>query len=122
MRRERALKIMLAVVGVLFCASSYPMVVFSQKDPALAMMMSVYTTLGVFLLLAARRPSEHRSLIGFTAWSSLAHASLMTYQAFRHYIRGQELIGVALFALIGVLLLALAPAKREQHRVSAAAA
>jgi hypothetical protein len=122
MRRERALKITLVVVGVLFCAASYPMVLFAQKEPALAMMMSVYTTLGVFLLLAARKPAEHRSLIGFTAWSSLVHASLMTYQAYRHYIMRQELIGVALFALIGVLLLALAPAKREQDRVSAAAA
>jgi hypothetical protein len=47
------------------------------------MMMSLYATLGVFLLLAARNPSEHRSLIAFTAWSSFAHAALM---ADRHFL------------------------------------
>jgi hypothetical protein len=38
------------------------------------MMFSVYVTLGIFLLLAVRNPSASRSLIAFTAWSSLAHA------------------------------------------------
>ncbi|MCK5484357.1 MAG: hypothetical protein KAJ13_11655, partial [Gemmatimonadetes bacterium] len=35
------------------------------------MIMGVYATLGVFLILAAREPARHRSLILFTAWSSL---------------------------------------------------
>ena len=48
-----------------------------KQDPALAMMMSLYATLGVFLLLASRNPSAHRSLIAFTAWSSFAHATVM---------------------------------------------
>jgi hypothetical protein len=55
-----------------------------KQDPALAMMMSLYATLGVFLLLAARNPFEHRSLIAFTAWSSFAHAALMAVQEFRN--------------------------------------
>jgi hypothetical protein len=40
---------------------------FGKQDPALAMMMSFYVTLGIFLLLAARNLSANRSLIAFTA-------------------------------------------------------
>jgi hypothetical protein len=50
---------------------------FVKQAPALAMMLSVYVTLGIFLLLAARNPSANRSLIAFTAWSSFARAALM---------------------------------------------
>jgi len=63
MRRERALKVVLVLVGLLFSAAVYPLMMMVKQDPALAMMMSLYATLGVFLLLAARNPSEHRSLI-----------------------------------------------------------
>ncbi len=111
MKRERALKFVLIIVGLLFLASVYPLIVFIRQEPALAMMLSLYVTLGVFLILAARNPSEHRSLIAFTAWSSLAHAALMGFQAGCHMIRRGELIGVALLAIIGVVLIALAPPK-----------
>lgn len=46
MRRERALKI-LVVVGLLFTAMVYPLVLFVKQEPALAMMMSLYVTLGL---------------------------------------------------------------------------
>lgn len=36
MRREKALKVVLGVVGLLFLASGYPMVMFVRRDPALA--------------------------------------------------------------------------------------
>jgi uncharacterized protein DUF6632 len=75
------------------------------------MTLSLYVTLGIFLLLAARDPSANRSLIAFTAWSSFAHASLMAVQAFRNFIARGELLGVALFAVIGVTLIVLAPSK-----------
>ena len=54
MRQERALKVVLVVVGVIFCALAYPLIMFVKQDPALATMMSLYVTLGVFLLLASR--------------------------------------------------------------------
>ena len=92
MRRERALKIVLVLVGLLFTAAVYPLMMMVKQDPALAMMMSLYATLGVFLLLAARNPSEHRTLIAFTAWSSFAHASLMAVQAFLNLIPRRELV------------------------------
>lgn len=74
MGRESALKIVLIVLGLLFVALVYPMLVFYKENPALAMMLSVYATLGVFLLLASPNPPANRSLIAFTAWSSFVHA------------------------------------------------
>ena len=70
MRRERALKVLLVSLGLLFCAGIYPLILMAKQDPALAMMMSLYVTLGIFLLIASRNPFAHRSLIAFAAWSS----------------------------------------------------
>jgi len=111
MGRELALKVVLVVVGVIFCALVYPMTIFVRQEPAMAMMFSVYVTLGIFLLLAARDPAANLSLIGFTAWSSLAHAAFMGMQAFRNMVAREELWGVAALAIIGVSLLLLAPRK-----------
>ena len=122
MKRERALKIVLVVVGVLFCAALYPLVLMVKQDPALAMMMSLYATLGVFLLLASRNPSAHCSLIAFAAWSSFAHAAVMSFQALLNMIARRELIGSAVFAVIGIALVALAPAKKSVERASAVVA
>ena len=113
MKRERALKIVLVVLGLLFCAGVYPLVLMAKEEPALAMMMSLYVTLGIFLLLAARNPSANRSLIGFTAWSSFAHAAVMAAQGSLHWIARRELIGSAVFILIGIALIALAPTKHS---------
>jgi len=110
MTRELILKIALGVVGILFVAAAYPMIVFVRQEPALSMMLSLYFTLGIFLLIAIRNPGAHRSLIAFTAWSSLAHAALMGTQAFCNIIARGELIGVAVLIVIGIVLIALAPA------------
>jgi hypothetical protein len=120
MNRERALKVVLVVVGVIFCGLAYPLTMFVKQEPALAMMMSLYVTLGIFLLLAARNPSAHRSLIAFAAWSSFAHATVMSAQAYLNFIARRELIGSAVFILIGVALIALAPSKKTVEQVSAA--
>src|ERR1700687_3628373 len=119
MSRERALKIVLVVVGLIFCGLVYPLMMFVRQEPALAMMLSVYVTLGIFLLLAARNPSANRTLIAFTALSSFAHAALMAGQAFRNLIARGELLGVAALAIIGVALIVLAPAKPSGELVSA---
>jgi hypothetical protein len=113
MNRQVALKIVLAFVGVLFLALTYPLIVFVRQDPALSMMFSLYVTLGVFLLLAIRNPFANRSLITFTAWSSFAHAALMGTQAMRNMVASGELAGVAVLIVIGVALIALAPAKQR---------
>jgi hypothetical protein len=113
------LKVVLVVVGLIFCGLIYPLTVFARQEPALAMMLSVYVTLGIFLLLAARDPSANRSLIAFTAWSSFAHASLVAVQAFLNLIARGQLIGSAVLVVIGIALIALAPAKQPVEPASA---
>jgi len=120
MRRERMLKVVLVLVGLLFSALVYPLMMFVSQEPALAMMLSLYVTLGIFLLFAVRNPSANRSLIAFTAWSSFAHAAVMGVQAFRSLIPSGELVGVAVLIIIGVALIVLAPAKPSVERLSAA--
>ena len=128
MNRERALKVVLVLVGLLFVAAIYPVVMAlwhpgPSEDTGDTMMMSLYFTLGVFLLLAARNPPAHRSLIAFTAWSSFAHAVVMSLLGF--HLPSEQIgfwIGSAILAVIGVALLALARPKRSVEQVSASAA
>ena len=128
MIRERALQVVLVLVGLLFVAAIYPVATDlwhpgPPDDTGDTMMMSLYFTLGVFLLVAARKPSAHRSLIAFAAWSSFAHAVVMTILGF--HIPSEKvgfLIGSAVLVVIGVALLALAPAKQPVEHASAAGA
>jgi hypothetical protein len=119
MNRERALRVVMVLVGLLFLALIYPLTMFFSSEAALAMMLSLYVTLGIFLLIAARNPSANRSLIAFTAWSSFAHAAVMGVQAFRNIVSRGELLGVAVLVIIGVALVALAPVKQPVERTSA---
>src|SRR5260221_7907565 len=73
MNRERALKVVLVVVGLLFSAGIYLLVESLSKpmEPELElgqMFLGVYITLGIFVLLAARNSSANRSMIAFAAW------------------------------------------------------
>jgi uncharacterized membrane protein HdeD (DUF308 family) len=127
MNRERALKVVMVLVGLLFSAGIYPMTMSlwqrNQSEDAEAMMLSLYVTLGIFLLLAARNPSANRSLIAFTAWSSFAHGAVMTVMAFQIARERRDLlIAVAVLVVIGVALIALAPAKQSVEPVLAAGA
>jgi len=108
--------------GLLFTAAAYPLVLFWRQQPSLAMMLSLYVPLGIFLLAAVRNPSAHRSLILYAAWANIAHASLMGVQAFYKVIAQRELVGSAVFIVIGIALLALAPKKQAAERASAATA
>jgi len=121
MIRDRALKVVLVVLGLVFTAAVYPVAAMHLEDQALRMMLSVYATLGIFLLLASRDPSANRSLIAFTAWSSFAHAGIMAVQVRQNLIPHSEAWGVLFFAVIGVILLALAPA-RPSHQLASIAA
>jgi hypothetical protein len=46
------------LLGLLFSALVYPLTMFVRQKPALAMMLSLYVTLGICLLLAA--PTQRR--------------------------------------------------------------
>src|SRR5215469_4700201 len=124
MLRQRALQIVLVLVGLLFSAAVLP-VVGGLRDPAHSdtgdtMMMGLYCTLGIFLLIAARNPSAHRSLIAFAAWSSFAHAVVMSTQGFEiPSQRSGFLSGSATLVVIGLALIVLAPQKQPKQRAAA---
>jgi len=118
MNRERVLKAVLVVVGLIFLVGVYPSMMlwpsgwrWQPNQPEYEqMILGVYATLGIFLLLASRNPSANRSLIAFTAWSSLVHAAIMAVQAFQNANERGHLLGdVPALILVGVALLALAP-------------
>jgi succinate-acetate transporter protein len=52
-------------VGLLFMAGVVPLTMFFSREPSVPILMSIYVTLGIFLLLAVRDPAANRSLIAF---------------------------------------------------------
>jgi hypothetical protein len=87
--RERSLKIALVTVGIIFL-TIYPLSFIwpsgwqwhsGHGQYYLQMICGIYAVLGVYLIAAARNPTEHRSLISFTVWSSIVHAGIMAVQA-----------------------------------------
>jgi len=129
MNRERALKFVLVLVGLLFSAGIHPLAMSlwhpspSEDTDDNTMMLSLYGALGISLLIAVRNPSANRSLIAFAAWSSLAHATVMTVQAFQFASERMEfLIGSAVRVVIAAVLIVLAARKQSTERVPAAAA
>lgn len=118
---KQPLSAVLLVVGLVFIFGVWPLMVvwpagwqWQPNQPEYEqMILGVYATLGVFLVLAARKPSEHRSLILFTGWSSLVHAGIMAIQAARDSSeRGHFAGDVPVLAIVGVVLLLLAPRTR----------
>jgi hypothetical protein len=71
------------------------------------MIVVIYSVLGVFLLLAAKEPLRHRSLIWFTVWSSVAHGGLMAWQSLMDGSERGHLLGDVPVLLIGALVLGL---------------
>ena len=128
MKRERALKGVLILLGLLFSAAIYPVVTSvrdgwqANKEDALPMMMSLYFTLGIFLLLAARNPAANRTVIAFAAWSSFAHGAVMAVMSIHLANERRDLlVAAAVFGAIGAVLIALAPAKQPVERASTVA-
>ena len=119
MWRQRALRILLVLFGLIFVAGVYPLITSvrsgwqANKEDSLPMGLSLYVMMGIFLLLAARNPSVNRAVIVFTAWLNIAHATVMTVMAVHLPNERQGLlIASAVFAGIGAVLILLAPAKQ----------
>jgi hypothetical protein len=116
--RSKFVPLALRVVGVIFMFGIYPLTVVwpsgwawhHGRSEYLEMIIAVYATLGVFLLLAARDPARHTSLISFTIWSSVAHGLVMAVQSLVDPMHIHHLYGdvLALF-LIAAVLAYLAP-------------
>lgn len=114
-RPDKTLRIALIAVGLVYVFGLYPMTVFWPEGfmwmPRQAeyeqMILSTFAVLGVFLLIASRAPAEHRSLIGFAAWSSLVHGLVMLVQALRDPMERANMYGdiPALILVGGILLL-----------------
>src|SRR5262249_9429817 len=124
MKRERMLQVALGLLGLVYVALIYPLYtdlahskwLLEMKNECEPMFLSWFIALGPFLLLAARKPSLHRSLIVFAACQSLVHASVMTIQtveAWKHGVH-RDFTDVVISGVIGGILLALSPARREQ--------
>ena len=128
MKRERMLQVAVGLLGLFYVALIYPLYtdlahskwLLEKKDACDPMFLSWFIALGPFLLLAAKKPSSHRSLIAFAACQSLAHASVMTIQTVQAWKHGvhRDFTDVVLFGVIGGILLALSLGRREQSTVA----
>jgi FtsH-binding integral membrane protein len=112
--RLQWLRIALIIVGVASLAL-YPISVLwpagfvwhhGGQSPYFQMIVGIYATLGVFLLIAARTPEKHLSLIWFAVWSSVVHAVIMAVQAITlpdqiAHLYGDVLILLLAAAVIG---------------------
>jgi hypothetical protein len=124
--RIKYLRIALQLVGVTFIFGIYTLTLLwpsgwswhtgHHAPHYLQMILSVYATLGIFLLFASRKPRAHLSLIWFTVWSSVAHAVVMAAQALANHEHIGHLWGdvLALFLVAAILtFLTLRSAARE---------
>jgi hypothetical protein len=126
MNRDKALRILLVLFGLIFVAGVYPLITSvrsgwqANREDAEPMALSLYVTIGIFLLVAARNPSANRGVIVFAAWLNIAHAAVMAVMAVHLPNERQGLlIAAAGFGVIGAALIFLAPAKRLGERASA---
>ena len=117
-KRERALQVVLVVLGLLTAVANINALVTSllalrpTGGTTAPMFYTILAALGVFLLLAARNPSAHRSLIAYAVSSSFAHTAVMALMAIQLPTkRGELLAGVAVTGLSALLLFVLAPRK-----------
>jgi hypothetical protein len=112
--RIKYLRIALMAVGLIFVFALYPLTVLwpsgwswhaQGRSYYLEMILALYATLGVFLILAARDPLAHLSLIWFVVWSSIVHGGVMAVQSFQGHHNMGHLWGdvLALFAVAAVL-------------------
>ena len=131
MKRERILQVAVGLLGLFYLWPIYPLYtdlahskwLLEIKNETEPMFLSWFIALGPFLLLAARKPSLHRSLIIFAACQCLAHAAVMTIQtaeAWKHGVH-RDFTDVVLFGVIGGIVLALSLPRPAQHADAATA-
>ena len=118
--KEKYLKIALRLFGVVFLLV-YPLSIVWPSGWVwhggggvyyFQMIVGVYAVLGIFLILAAGNPGAHRSLISFTAWSSIVHAAIMAVQALGDEHESGHLVGdVPALVLVFIVLWYLSPSR-----------
>jgi len=120
------LRVALILVGVVFLAGVYPLMMVwpsgwawhtGHSDYPL-MIVGIYATLGVFLIMAARDPLKHLSLIWFTVWSSIVHGVIMAVQSFEGPENHGHLLGdVPALIVVAVVLAILTPRASQSRAV-----
>lgn len=119
-----ALRVVLVVVGIIFIFGIYPMSIVwpagwiwhaGGRSMYLEMILGVYATLGVFLLLASRRPLQNLSLIWFTVWSSVVHGGIMAVQALQFPEHRGHLLGDVPALLLVAVVLAVLTVRAEKR-------
>ena len=75
----------------------------------LNMIKGVYAVMGIYMIMAAKNPLEHKSLIWFVVWSSVVHAVVMAYHGFEDSAETGHLIGdvpalILVAAVLGLLM------------------
>ena len=77
--------------------------------------LSFFLPVGVFLLIAAKKPSAHRSMIALAPWWNLSHSAVMAIQTVQARLHGvhRDFTDEILFLVIGLALLALLPPKQN---------
>lgn len=118
--REKYLKIALKLFGFIFLLI-YPLGIFWPSgwvwhggggEYYLHMICGIYFVLGIFLIKASKKPSEHQSLISFTIWSSIVHGAIMAGQTFwDSYELGHLMGDVPALFLVALVLWFLSPKK-----------
>jgi len=118
--KEKTLKLALRIFGVIFLFV-YPLSIVWPSGWAwhggegayyFQMIAGVYVVLGIFLIIAANNPAEHRSLIQFTVWSSVVHGLIMAAQAIYDPNETGHLVGdVPAIFVVAIVLGLLAPRK-----------
>jgi hypothetical protein len=124
--RIACLRIALICVGLIALLCIYPLMIVwpsgwtwhtGYSDYPL-MIVGIYATLGVFLLMAARDPLEHLSLIWFTVWSSVVHGAIMAAQSFMHEGHRGHLLGdVPALFIVAIVLAVLTPNGEQARRL-----
>jgi hypothetical protein len=111
----KLLQLALAIFGAVFLLV-YPLAVVwpsgwawqagsPHESQYFMMIVGVYATLGIFLIIAARKPQDNLSLIWFTVWSSVVHAAIMAVQSFGHGDHMGHLAGdVPALVLLAIVL------------------
>jgi hypothetical protein len=120
--REKILKVALVAFGAIFFLI-YPLSLIwpsgwvwhgGQGEYYFQMMCGVYAVLGTYLILAARNPSENRSLISFTISANVVHAGIMAAQAaYDGHERGHLIGDVPALLLVAAVLWFLSPTKQK---------
>lgn len=120
--REKYLPLALRLFGVVFLLV-YPLSVVwpsgwvwhgGEGVYYFQMIVGIYAVLGIFLIVAAKNPEEHHSLISFTVWSSVVHALTMAAQAIGDQSEHGHLVGdVPALLLVAAVLGYLAPRKNS---------